>query len=166
MRAAFIVLLLVINIMKNLLLFISIIICVLVVGACSRPKGITRRSSSDAFLLSADRLVILEEAANKGDAHASALLSRHYAHVAGGDAMELLWLKRAAELGDATSQYNLAYILVYDSKNRDLVGAEKWLKKYEQSGEAKDAEWPDLVKNLHEEINLQHKNEIIGKSLH
>jgi TPR repeat protein len=69
----------------------------------------------------------LELQAEQGDADAALRLARYYAFAKSNPDEELKWLSRSAELGNATAQYNLAYILIYDEEHKNLDEAAKWL---------------------------------------
>lgn len=68
-------------------------------------------------------------AAEKGDAQAAFRLSQYYGIAKNDLDMQLVWLRRAAELGHPSGQYNLGYLLVYDPRLRNLDEADRWLKK-------------------------------------
>ena len=71
----------------------------------------------------------LQQKANEGDAGAALRLARFYAFAKNDAAQEMIWLTRAAELGDASAQYNLAYAFIYDENYKDLDAAGQWLEK-------------------------------------
>lgn len=76
---------------------------------------------------------MLVQKADAGDGAAAARLSLYYAIFQGDAESGLLWLKRAAALGDVPSQYNLGRELLRQGNPRE---ARLWLARAAKAGDA------------------------------
>src|SRR5271155_3422214 len=91
-------------------------------------------SMNEGFNLSPSELVHYQGLAEQGDAEASARLSR-YDFLYKSDAKDgYIWLRKAAVLGHAPSQYNLAILLYARNVKSDREEAKSWMKKAADSG--------------------------------
>jgi len=74
----------------------------------------------------------LREKANAGDVDAAVMLSKHYGTYAYDEDEYRKWLKKAAELGDPVSQYNLGFLYLYQDKQK--AAAKPWFEKAAAQG--------------------------------
>ena len=89
-----------------------------------------------SFDLSVDERERLEKQAEAGDAAAALQLAEYYSSAKRDVDRQVVWLRKAAELGNASAQYNLASILVNDAKHRNPSEARVWLEKARTSAYA------------------------------
>lgn len=100
--------------------------------SCARQQGKVFPYNS-SYDLSATEQAALVRKADAGDGAAAARLSLYYAIFQGDAESALLWLKRAATLGDVPSQYNLGRELLRQGNPRE---ARLWLARAAKAGDA------------------------------
>ena len=90
-------------------------------------------TGANSFNLSVQGRRDLERRAASGDDAAALRLAKYYGMVQTNSTLEVKWLRSAAQAGNRSAQYNLAYLLYYNSANRDIEVAKVWLQKAETS---------------------------------
>lgn len=113
-------------------------------------------TGAQSFNLTLDEREQLEREAKAGDAEAALRLSQYYGFAKTDLEREVLWLRKAAELGSASAQYNLAYTLIYVTEYKNLSEARKWLDRAKQSAAAEGkTELQRQIQGLEEELKKE-----------
>ena len=110
-------------------------------------------STASTYALQEQEIRGFESKAEAGSADAALRLWLYYNFSAYDDAKRLVYLRRAAELGNAHAQFNLAVELTDNPAVRDLDQAESWLAKADKGGQVGDEDFPDLVSPLRKRID-------------
>ena len=89
---------------------------------------------NDSYYLSESEISQLEIQVNSGDAEAAIRLSHYFGFYMQDREKDEFWMRKAAELGDATSQYNMGIILIGNDYETICEEAIYWLKKAKAAG--------------------------------
>lgn len=110
-------------------------------------------TGTQSFDLSVDEREQLEKRAEAGDAAAALQLAEYYSLAMHDVDRQVVWLRQAAELGNAFAQYNLASMLVNDTKHRNPSEARAWLEKAKTSAYAEGND--DLLSRIALRRNIE-----------
>jgi TPR repeat protein len=118
---------------KYFLFFFGILWLMFVLSACQSSK---LKTTNHSDFLTEDQIGSLASKANGGDIAAAIKLSNYYGFAKYDMERQIEWLTKAAEDGDAQSQYNLG-ICYTEGSHADLAKAKFWFQKAESNGVAK-----------------------------
>ena len=110
----------------------GLVLGLFVLSSCQSPKTITTNTSN---FLKESEIGNLSQKADAGDTDAAIKLSRYYGFWKFDVEQEIKWMTKAAENGDAGSQYNLG-VFYSEGKFADLVKARFWFEKAKSNGVA------------------------------
>ena len=89
---------------------------------------------NDSYYLSESEISQLKIQVNSGDAKAAIRLSKYFAFYIQDREKDEFWMRKAAELGDPMSQYNMGIILIGNDYETICEEAIYWLKKAKAAG--------------------------------
>ncbi len=118
---------------------VSVVILLFLGGCSGMDKRAEPLSGASSFDISADERTELKAAASKGDADAAFRLYEYYDFVALDPDEAKAWLRRSAELGNRTAQYNLGVLLLESAEpgSGEQAEAIEWLERARSSGSEK-----------------------------
>ena len=112
---------------------------------------------NDSYYLSESEISQLEIQVNSGDAKAAIRLSKYFGFYMQDREKLKFWMRKAAELGDPMSQYNMGIILIGNDYETICEEAIYWLKKAKAAGVESAGETLDyLEKESPKESNEKH----------
>jgi TPR repeat protein len=115
------------------ILNILYILTLFLICGCATNKALPDSMNEDSHFTPAD-IEHYKKLADDGDVSAAVRLSDYYGECKGDMLESKKWLRKAANLGDPESQYNLSIVLSESTSKPEQDEATLWLKKSAQAG--------------------------------